>query len=125
MEYQSLLLHIVGRSKLRDVSILYTKQLRDMMEIRKSIVVNSTPVRVAEEYSEVKEIHVLDIPKPYKKRNIGLEESKYEWLLYLDDDCIVDKEILNIFYKIVLMYIYFGLSFCKVSDCEICELKSL
>ena len=70
------------------------------MEIRKSIVVNSTPVRVAEEYSEVKEIHVLDIPKPYKKRNIGLEESKYEWLLYLDDDCIVDKEILNIFYKI-------------------------
>lgn len=73
---------------------------KDEVEI---LVVNSSRELVAKEYGEkVKEIHVPEEPKPYKKRNIGLEASSYEWLLYLDDDCIVDVNILNILKENVL-----------------------
>lgn len=60
------------------------------------IVVNSSKEALNLNDQMIQEIYVPNIPKPYEKRNIGLQKSKYEWLLYLDDDCIVDKEILNV-----------------------------
>lgn len=60
------------------------------------IIVNSSTEPLGIKGDFIKEIYVPEIPKPYKKRNIGAKESKFEWLLYLDDDCIVDKDILNI-----------------------------
>lgn len=66
------------------------------------IVVNSSKEPLGINNSWTREIHVPHIPKPYKKRNMGAEESKFEWLLYLDDDCIVDGEILNVFAERIL-----------------------
>ncbi len=60
------------------------------------IIVNSSASPLGIKDNWIKEIHVPEIHKPYKKRNIGSGESNFDWLLYLDDDCVVDKEILNI-----------------------------
>ena len=61
------------------------------------IIVNSStePLEINDDWA--KEIYVPEVPKPYKKRNIGAKQSKFDWLLYLDDDCIVNEKILKTF----------------------------
>lgn len=59
------------------------------------IIVNSStePLEINDDWA--KEIYVPEIPKPYKKSNIGAKQSKFDWLLYLDDDCIVVERKVN------------------------------
>jgi len=62
------------------------------------IGVNSSETSALGDTSEnVTEIHVPDANKVTEKRNLGLQAATNDWIVYVDDDCTVAEQTLDVF----------------------------
>lgn len=78
-------------------------QLYSMGDIE-ILVINSSNSRLFENDSFIKEIYVPNKVKASSKRNLGLRYTKYDWIVYVDDDCILNKGSLNTIGEYILKY---------------------
>ncbi|WP_436906605.1 glycosyltransferase family 2 protein [Halosimplex marinum] len=61
------------------------------------VVVNSSAEPLFDDPGEAtREIHVPDLPGAAAKRNRGLRAASAEWVVFVDDDCVIDAESLSV-----------------------------
>jgi GT2 family glycosyltransferase len=78
-------------------------------------IIVSDDSKVNDEIEILKEeypfIHFIDGPKkgPAANRNFGSKHAKGEWLIFIDDDCMPDKELLINYYKEIIKGNYKGI----------------
>ena len=68
------------------------------------LIINSSKSKLFDKENSIKEIHVPGIVKASSKRNLGLKYAKHDWIVYIDDDCIIKRGSLNIIAEYILKY---------------------
>lgn len=66
------------------------------------LVVSSFHRKLFEEFDRVEEIHVPDATSAAKKRNIGFRMSTEDWIVFIDDDCILKSGSLETISKYIV-----------------------
>jgi len=68
------------------------------------LVINSSDSSLFCNDDSVTEIYVPNLVKASSKRNLGFKYAKYNWIVYIDDDCILKRGALNTIAKYILKY---------------------
>jgi GT2 family glycosyltransferase len=68
------------------------------------LIINSSSSSLFDNDNFITEVHVPNIIKASSKRNLGLKYAKYNWIIYIDDDCILKRGSLNTIARYISKY---------------------